>query len=173
MKLFQINKIFKKNIWTIEEDTLLLNLTWNIRKKWKIISNSFKNKSAYQCKLRYKLINPNIKKSIWDMLEDKKIIKGVCIFKNNWNKISSKFLPNRTSNQIRERYINILDPNLKKDKFTFEEDRLIVNLYNKYGSKWREIKKYLPGRSGDMIKNRFNSSIKKKYYVLKNNSEVR
>jgi hypothetical protein len=67
---------------------------------------------------------------------------------------------NRTGKQIRDRYLNSLDPTLKKVKFTNEEDLLIQKLYMKYGSKWTKIALHLEGRSGDMIKNRFYSVLK-------------
>jgi hypothetical protein len=66
-----------------------------------------------------------------------------------------------TGKQIRDRYTNYLDPAICKSKFSTEEDFQILQLHNKYGNKWILIKQFVPGRSGDCIKNRFNSSIKR------------
>lgn len=38
-------------------------------------------------------------------------------------------------------------------------------LYYKYGTQWTKIAKYIPGRTADMIKNRFYGKLKK---VIKN-----
>lgn len=41
--------------------------------------------------------------------------------------------------QCRERYENILNPNISKEEFSAEEDRLLLELYAKYPNKWSEI----------------------------------
>lgn len=45
----------------------------------------------------------------------------------------------RTGKQIRERYINKLDPNIKRDKWTAEEDSIIIAKFHEVGAKWSEI----------------------------------
>jgi hypothetical protein len=72
-------------------------------------------------------------------------------------------LGTRNGKQIRDRFINVLDSEIKKGKFTEEEDRKLIILFNQNGPKWATIAKYYPNRTADMIKNRFHSSIKKKF----------
>jgi len=57
----------------------------------------------------------------------------------------------------------VLDPEIKKGRFTEEEDEKLVDLYKQLGSKWSTIASYFPRRTADMIKNRFHSSIKKRF----------
>ena len=71
----------------------------------------------------------------------------------------------KNGKQIRERFINKLDPKIKKDDWTEEQDRKILELYSKIGSKWSQISKYLPGRPENKIKNRFYSFIQKNYDI--------
>lgn len=61
----------------------------------------------------------------------------------------------RTGKQCRERYINQLDPNIKKTPWTVEEDATILRLHDQMGKKWSKFLDYLPGRSDNAIKNRW------------------
>lgn len=61
----------------------------------------------------------------------------------------------RTGKQCRERYINQLDPNIKKTPWTFEEDAVIKRLHDQLGKKWSKFMDLLPGRSDNAIKNRW------------------
>jgi hypothetical protein len=45
-------------------------------------------------------------------------------------------LGSKNGKQIRERFINKLDPKIKKEDWTEEEDRKILELYSNIGSKW-------------------------------------
>lgn len=74
-------------------------------------------------------------------------------------------LGSKNGKQIRERFINKLDPKIKKEEWTEEEDRKILELYSSIGSKWSEISKHLPGRPENKIKNRFYSYIQKNYEI--------
>ena len=47
-----------------------------------------------------------------------------------------------------------------KEKWTLEEDRNLMQLYQKHGKKWSLIAKHMAGRTDNTIKNRFNSALK-------------
>eukprot|EP00347_Sterkiella_histriomuscorum_P022152 403331496 len=59
------------------------------------------------------------------------------------------------------RWHNHLDPEIKKDPITPEEERVIFESHRKYGNKWADIAKLLPGRSDNSIKNYFYSTLRK------------
>jgi len=165
-KIFLIRKVLNQKKWTKEEDKQLIELVQSHNeKKWKEISNFFHNKNPLQCFSRYKRIKPGVNKGSWNKEEDDQIMKLIKIHGTNWSLIS-KIIKTRNNKQIRDRYINILAPNLNKKKFTFEEDMLIIKLYKEFGAKWSRIHTYFKNRTTDMIKNRFHSSIKKKYKDL-------
>eukprot|EP00741_Cyanophora_paradoxa_P019992 tig00021179_g19295.t1 len=80
----------------------------------------------------------------------------------DWVLISQLLGGCRKSKQVRERFINHVDPSVRKDPWTEEEDRLIATLQAKLGNSWVQIARYIPGRSDNSVKNRWNSSIKKR-----------
>jgi len=160
-----INKIHNNNKaiknWTKEEDEILLEISREFEfKSWKKISQRLNGRSAIQCSARYKRIKPGTVKGSWSQEEDEKLENFIKRFGKNWSLIS-KYMPTRSGKQIRDRYLNTLDPTILKEKFSYEEDKKIVELYKKYGSSWSLIAGSFSGRTGDIIKNRFYSSLKK------------
>lgn len=73
-----------------------------------------------------------------------------------------KHSKSRTGKQCRERWHNHLDPDIKKNTWTKEEENLIFKYQRIIGNKWSEIATYLPGRSDNSIKNHFYSTVRKK-----------
>lgn len=73
-----------------------------------------------------------------------------------WKAIA-KEITGRNTKQCRERWRNYLDPNLKRGKWTPEEDAIIMAMQRKVGNKWAAITKKLPGRTDNQVKIRFNS----------------
>ena len=163
-RIFSIRKVKNQKKWTRDEDELLISLAEKYNEKhWKEISKMFVNKNSLQCFSRYKRIRPGIIKGSWKKEEDQDILRLVHKYGKAWSKIS-KMLNTRNGKQIRDRFINVLDPEIRKGKFTEEEDQKLVDLFQKFGPKWATISKFYPNRTADMIKNRFHSSIKKKLF---------
>jgi len=164
---YNINK-YKSLIWSKEEDNLLIQKAKEYKyNNWKEISLFFKNKNAKQCFSRIKCLDNSIKKGTWTRKEDNKLLRLIDIYGKNWKEIS-KNLKYRSGKQVRDRYLNNLDPCLNKEKFSEEEDKLLLSLHNIYGNSWKSISSHFKGRTGEIIKNRFHSHIKKK--ILKDDS---
>jgi hypothetical protein len=160
-KIFEIQRIKKRAAWTREEDEILISQSLkHSRRSWTNISNLIKTKTPYQCFLRFRSVNPNLKKGTWDSEEDIRIVHDVMKHGFKWFLIAKGFT-SRNAKQIRDRYINYLDPNIIKTKFSTEEDLMILDLHSRYGNRWSIIRQFMPNRSADMIKNRYNSSVKR------------
>lgn len=163
-KIFDIAKIKNKKIWTKEEDEILIYYaSLNQEKHWEEIASHFNNKTSLQCFSRYNRIRPGIIRGKWTKEEDDLILQMVKVHGKSWSKIA-KLLKSRNGKQIRDRYLNALDPQTKKGKFSKEEDELLIKLYKEHGPKWSKITQFFPDRTTDMIKNRFHSSIKNLFY---------
>lgn len=106
------------------------------------------------------------KRSKWTKHEDDKL-KSIIINQKDkleWEIISDKMKKiniKKSSKQCRERWFHQLDPNLKKDKWSDEENTILFDLHKKLGSKWKEIAEFFKGRTDNCIKNQFFSLIRK------------
>ena len=147
--------------WTEEDDKLLLlSAKENNEKNWKRVASSFKGRTSIQCSSRYHRIKPGLNKGHFTREEDLKLISLYKIYGKKWNLIA-KGMKNRTGKQVRDRYINSLAPGVNKKKFSLEEDQKILKYFKIFGNSWSTIAKFISGRTGDMIKNRYYSYLKK------------
>uniref|UniRef100_A0A7S4AA48 Uncharacterized protein n=1 Tax=Pseudo-nitzschia australis TaxID=44445 RepID=A0A7S4AA48_9STRA len=155
--------------WTRKEDEILRHAIaeeGNGKIVWCKISELYfrESRSAAQCKVRWNNhVQPGIVRGEWGHHEDQIILKMVsdgC----TWKKVAN-VLPGRTNESIRYRYVNQLDPKLKKTPWNKVEDDILFATQSRVGNKWSEIGKLLPGRSDNAVKNRYYN--KKNSYLRK------
>lgn len=73
----------------------------------------------------------------------------------SWLKIAEQ-MGNRTSRQCKERWEKYLSPEINKDEWTEDEDRLLLQLHKRLGSKWTKLVKNFKNRTTIQLRNRYN-----------------
>ncbi|CAD8098334.1 unnamed protein product [Paramecium sonneborni] len=123
----------------------------NIRQKWfsmlktSLVAQPFKKEEDQEILILYEKYKHKDKK--WKLIA---------------NEMNSNHLIYRTCKQLRERWINYLDPSLLKikDPWTDREDLELIYQIQQKGKKWIEIAKILK-RNENQVKNRFNCLLKR------------
>ena len=131
----------KKRWWTPEEDDQLKQLVDEFgAKNWKRIASYFNDRTDVQCLHRWqKVLNPKLIKGPWVFMiltqtkEEDELVMSLVLKHGakNWTYIA-KHLPGRIGKQCRERWHNHLNPDIKKERWTEEEDRAIIEAHKKY-----------------------------------------
>lgn len=115
----------------------------------------------------------NLSRTKFSAAEDELLRKTVQKYgAKKWNTIA-QHLPGRTARQCRDRFQNYLSPDLTNGPWSHEEDLLLLEKVDEYGSCWSKINKFFVGRSPNNIKNRYNTHLaKSKYHSKKHLKKV-
>ncbi|KAK9734722.1 hypothetical protein RND81_04G159100 [Saponaria officinalis] len=98
-------------------------------------------------------------KGQWTEEEDRMLKTLVLKYgERKWAMIARSHLVGRAGKQCRERWHNHLRPDIKKDAWDEEEERMLVSAHQQFGNKWAEIARRIPGRSENSIKNHWNAT---------------
>ena len=152
-----------EQLWTPEEEQLLLELRAQQSLPWTEIIDRFPKRSfsALQGKYYRMTRDPNKikrKNKRWTS-EEKKLLIKLVERDATWDEIT-EFFPGRTKKQIKARYFSLKGnygvPNRFRGIWTAEEDELLLKL-GKTGMPWEETATHFNNRSLSALKKKFNS----------------
>ncbi|KAI3745041.1 hypothetical protein L1987_58141 [Smallanthus sonchifolius] len=104
-----------------------------------------------------------LKKGPWTQEEDLKLMEYVQLHgPGNWRTLPKNAGLQRCGKSCRLRWTNYLRPDIKRGRFSFEEEETIIQLHSVLGNKWSAIAARLPGRTDNEIKNYWNTHIRKR-----------
>lgn len=119
--------------------------------------------------MRY--LKPGVKKGQWQDHEDAIVFQTVMTFDGHqpftrWADLAQR-LPGRIGKQVRDRWVNHLNPALNHMQFTREDDFLLYEGHAKFGKKWVDIslKAFNGKRSENHVKNRWYSATFKRWII--------
>lgn len=158
--------------WTKEDDTKLIDVMKKYKnpRDWEPVAREHaRGKSAKECHDRWiRYLKPGVRKGQWTDQEDAIVVEAVTTSAEQpftrWSDLASK-LPGRVGKQIRDRWVNHLNPNINHMPFSREDDLLLWNGHKEFGKRWVEIstKCFNSSRSENHIKNRWYSASFKKF----------
>jgi hypothetical protein len=169
--------------WSTMEDAKLRDIMSRYRKvnshNWAAIAEEMGlQRSSEECQQRWvRCLKPGVRKGQWTEDEDAFILRSVSTSGEQpftrWSELALH-MPGRHGKQIRERWINHLNPHISHLPFTEEDDLKLYKAAQKYGKKWVEIssKFFHSTRAENQIKNRWYSAAFKKFIVEKFGKEA-
>jgi hypothetical protein len=158
--------------WSKEDDLRLSEIMKKYKnpRDWEPIAKEHgMGKSAKECHERWiRYLKPGVRKGQWTDQEDAIVIEAVTSSSEQpftrWSDLAQR-LPGRVGKQIRDRWVNHLNPNINHLPFSREDDLLLWDGHKKLGKRWVEIstKFFNSSRSENHIKNRWYSASFKKF----------
>ncbi|MCL7047023.1 hypothetical protein MKW94_025696 [Papaver nudicaule] len=104
-----------------------------------------------------------LKKGPWTPEEDQKLLAYIEEHGHgSWRALPPKAGLQRCGKSCRLRWTNYLRPDIKRGKFTAQEEQSIIQLHALLGNRWSAIATHLPKRTDNEIKNYWNTHLKKR-----------
>jgi hypothetical protein len=155
--------------WTEEEDGVIRHGVAD-KLSWPMISQQLITRSSTQCSQRWrKVLDPSIKRFVkWTKEEDATLVRLHKEHRTMSNKKMAGFLPGRTPTQCHNRWVEVLNPDIRRGPFTQAEDERLLELRGT-GMGWSAISKEPEffGRANVSLKNRWRTLERRRTYVKK------
>ncbi|KAK3126344.1 hypothetical protein QOZ80_7AG0555170 [Eleusine coracana subsp. coracana] len=171
-----LNPHIINKVWTKEEDLRLKAAVETFGDNWQLVSAKLDGRTGSQCSNRWrKTLNPE-KTGVgrWSLEEDKCLMVAVKLFgSGSWSRIA-QFVPGRMQSQCRERWCDVLDPDLDHREWQPEEDSKLLAAVDELGPVWSKIaRKIIPRRSDNMCMSRWNRLCKDKLPAIQATKQIK
>lgn len=161
-------KFLKKcshKLWNEDEDRYVTSMMLRPRPPpWTDIARCLTNKTATQVARRWQtVLDPRLTKGGWTVAEDERLRAWIADHgETRWCELA-RVMPGRTGKQCRERWVNHLKPAPKKQPWTEDEDRRLLQIREELGNRWKDISTRLgTSRTENEVKNRWYSTLSRR-----------
>ncbi|CAH8375220.1 unnamed protein product [Eruca vesicaria subsp. sativa] len=114
-----------------------------------------------------------LRRGPWLEEEDARLVKFVTLMgEHRWDSLARVSGLKRNGKSCRLRWINYLNPSLKRGPMSKEEEIIIFQLHALWGNKWSKIARRLPGRTDNEIKNYWRTHLRKKVEAQNNDKII-
>ncbi|CAJ2665689.1 unnamed protein product [Trifolium pratense] len=104
-----------------------------------------------------------LKKGPWTPEEDQKLLAYIDEHGHgSWRALPARAGLQRCGKSCRLRWTNYLRPDIKRGKFSLQEEQTIIQLHALLGNRWSAIATHLSKRTDNEIKNYWNTHLKKR-----------
>ena len=158
--------------WSKDEDARLTDIMKKYKnpRDWEPIAKEHnRGRTAKECHERWiRYLKPGVRKGQWTDHEDAVVMEVVTTSTEQpftrWSDLAQR-LPGRVGKQIRDRWVNHLNPAINHLPFSREDDLNLWEGHRQLGKRWVEIstKNFNNTRSENHIKNRWYSASFKKF----------
>jgi hypothetical protein len=134
-------------IWKPEEDAKLTAAVKELGPKWARVAEMVPGRTDKQCRKRWvDCLDPNLERRGWTVEEDTKLTDAVNKCGKDWVAVAA-LVPGRNNIQCRKRWVDSLDPNIKRRGWTVEDDTKLADAVKKLGKDWAAAAAMVPGRT--------------------------
>lgn len=156
-------------LWTEKEDEKLQDaIIRHNYQDWCSIADSTNKRSPMQCFVHYRIAlseSAQVKRhEKFTQFEDHQLLELVSKYSDgdiiSWSKVCQQ-MPGRNRYQCYHRYMFTIKPGIKRDRFSMEEDCVILAYVHAHGENFGKMPpNLLPGRTPVQIRNRYNNTLK-------------
>ena len=144
-----------KGEWSAKEDKMLEKLvSQHGTNSWGLVASSLKTgRKGWQCLQRHIKVRKR-QFTTWNVSDDKHITDAVMIYGESSFSDLSYYMGDKNSDQCLQRWRYSLRPQIRRGKWTNEEDEEVMNIVSEHGFDWQKIKDVQSHRTRAQVRER-------------------